>query len=365
MENPSRGRLNQANGRLRLAKTGVAIVQKCDRLYLQATLPPRPASDKTLPYQQQIALGVHANPAGVSLAEKEARKLGFLLDSKSFDWSLYGESHVQKVETIADWSQRFEEVKRQGVSDTTWKTDYARPFGTLPPGEPLSPEVLLCAIATTKPNSRQRRRFCLAFRQLAQFAGLDIEVSDLIGDYSPTKVQPRNLPTDEAISGYFDGIRNPQWQWVYGAIAAYGLRDHEVFFLDMSKFPIAQVLEGKTGYRQCWPLRPEWAEQWDLANVKRPPVTGRCHADFGDRVCKFFSRSVMDFRAYDLRHAWAIRAIGFGLDTSLAAKQMGHSLATHTQTYHLALNEREQQRAYDRILSLQRWVKNESPLSLI
>ncbi|MEZ2228842.1 MAG: hypothetical protein ACBR50_21530 [Microcoleus sp.] len=53
-----------------------------------------------------------------------------------------------------------------------------------------------------------------------------------------------------------------------------------------------------------------------------------------------------------MRHAWAIRAIRFRLDSSLAAKQMGHSLATHTQTYHLALNEREQQRAYDRILSL-------------
>jgi integrase len=52
-----------------------------------------------------------------------------------------------------------------------------------------------------------------------------------------------------------------------------------------------------------------------------------------------------------LRHAWAIRAMSFGLDATLAAKQMGHSLATHTQTYHLALNEREQQRAYDRILT--------------
>ncbi|WP_293355174.1 MULTISPECIES: site-specific recombinase [unclassified Microcoleus] len=344
-----------------MAKTGVAIVQKCDRLYLQATLPPRPASDKALPYQQQIALGVHANPAGISLAEKEARRLGFLIDSKSFDWGLYGDTN-QKIETITDLAQKFEEMKRHDVSDTTWETDYARPLAKLPAGEQITPELLIATIAETKPNTRQRRRFCLAFRQLAQFAGIDIDVSDLMGNYSPTKVQPRNLPTDEDIAKGFAQIENLQWQWVYGVIAAYGLRDHEAFYLDMSKFPIAQVLEGKTGYRQCWPLRPEWAEQWDLVNVKRPPVTGRCHADFGDRVCKFFSRSLIDFRAYDLRHAWAIRAIGFGLDTSLAAKQMGHSLATHTQTYHLALNEREQQRAYDRILSLQRWVKNEPPL---
>ncbi|MGB8686204.1 MAG: hypothetical protein WCD53_02510 [Microcoleus sp.] len=43
--------------------------------------------------------------------------------------------------------------------------------------------------------------------------------------------------------------------------------------------------------------------------------------------------------------------MSFGLDVTLAAKQMGHSLATHTQTYHLALNEREQQQAYDLLLA--------------
>ena len=344
-------KINQANGRLKAAKTGVTILQRGDRLYLQAVLPPRPGSKKTSPCQQQIALGIHANASGISLAEKEARRVGYLRDAKEFDWGLYGcVAFTQKSQTIAEWVSKFEEVKRSGISVTTWKTDYQRPFGVLPAGEAITSDLLRSTIAKTTPNTRQRRRFCLAFRQLAQFAGIDFDVSDMLGSYSPTKVQPRNLPSDEVIAECFDKITNSQWQWVYGVIAAYGLRDHEAFFLDMSKFPIAQVLEGKTGYRQCWPLRPEWAEMWDLQNIKRPPVTGECHADFGDRVCKFFARSPADFCAYDLRHAWAIRAMSFGLDVSLAAKQMGHSLATHTQTYHLALNEREQQRAYDRLL---------------
>lgn len=351
MANLERGRINQANGRLKLAKTGVSIVQKCDRLYLQATLPAKPESRKILPWQQQIALGIHANPAGISLAEKEARKLGFLLDSKTFDWSFYIDSPRLLPETIASLVEKFEESKRQTVSITTWKTDYARPFGVLPAGEPITPDTLLNAIAQTKPNTRQRRRFCLAFRQLAQFAGLEIDIDDSIGNYSPTRVLPRSLPTDEAIADCFARIENPQWQWVYGVIAAYGLRDHEAFFLDMAKFPIAQVLQGKTGYRQCWPLWPTWAEEWNLADIKRPNVTGTEHADFGARVCKFFARSPVNFRAYDLRHAWAIRAIRLGLDVSLAAKQMGHSLAVHSKTYHLALNEREQQRAYDQLLA--------------
>jgi integrase len=130
-------------------------------------------------------------------------------------------------------------------------------------------------------------------------------------------------------------------------VAAYGLRDHEAFYLDMSRFPIAQVSEGKTGARQVWPLMPEWAEQWDLANIKRPLVTGSCHADYGARVTKFFARTALGFNAYDLRHAWAVRAIRFGLASPLAARQMGHSPLVHAQTYHLFINEREQQQAYD------------------
>lgn len=347
---PINPKINQANGRLKAAKTGVTLLQRGDRLYLQAVLPPRPSSGKSLPCQQQIALGIRANGVGVSLAEKEARKLGYLRDAKEFSWELYDRKPAQKSETIGDWLVKFEQDKRSAVCATTWKTDYERPFGTLPADLPITLELLLSAIAETTPNTRQRRRFCLAFRQLAQFAGIELDVGNLLGNYSPTKVQPRTLPTDEQIEACFDQIQNPEWQWIYGVIATYGLRDHEAFYLDLSKFPIAQVLEGKTGYRQCWPLRPEWAKMWDLQNIKRPPVTGDCHADYGNRVCKFFARSPADFCAYDLRHAWAIRAMSFGLDASLAAKQMGHSLATHTQTYHLALNEREQQRAYDRIL---------------
>ncbi|WP_293128889.1 hypothetical protein [Microcoleus sp. bin38.metabat.b11b12b14.051] len=185
MENLERGRLNQANGRLRAAKAGVAIVQRCDRLYLQATLPPKTDSGKVVSHQQQIALGIYASPAGISFAEKESRKLGVLLASKEFLWSLYVSKKECELETIANWIQKFEESKRQTVSVTTWKTDYARPFGLLPADQPITTETLLSAISRTKPNSRQRRRFCFAFRQLGQISGLEIDVKDLVGNYSP------------------------------------------------------------------------------------------------------------------------------------------------------------------------------------
>jgi hypothetical protein len=63
-------RLNQANGRLKVSNIGVTILQRGDRLYLQAVLPLRPGSSKLSPCQQQIALSIQANTVGISLAEK-------------------------------------------------------------------------------------------------------------------------------------------------------------------------------------------------------------------------------------------------------------------------------------------------------
>ncbi len=77
-------RLNQANGRLRAAKVGVTVEMKGNRLYLRATFPPKADSTKSSPFQQRLALGCHANPAGISFAEAEARKIGALLDCKQF-----------------------------------------------------------------------------------------------------------------------------------------------------------------------------------------------------------------------------------------------------------------------------------------
>jgi integrase len=279
-----------------------------------------------------------------------------LLNQLSQQLQSHPNNHFSSEPTasVADWLEKFERFKQPNVCATTWKTDYLRPFSQLPVDVVLSTQVLLSAIANTQANTRQRRRFCLAFRQLAEFAGIELDVRYLIGSYSASKVKARNLLTDEDVLTCYNQIQNPCWQWVYGAIATYGLRNHEVFYLDLSKFPIAQVKEGKTGYRQVWPLQPEWAEQWDLANVKLPPVTGKCHADFGSRVTKFFAQAALGFNSYDLRHAWAVRAIRFGLASPLAAKQMGHSLQVHTQTYHLSINEREQQEAYDLLLAVRK-----------
>ncbi|MEM6716600.1 MAG: hypothetical protein AAGD09_21015 [Cyanobacteria bacterium P01_F01_bin.56] len=73
----------------------------------------------------------------------------------------------------------------------------------------------------------------------------------------------REIPSDEDIIRYRNELENPAWQWVYGVMACYGLRNHEVFYLDLSEFPVVRVLDDtKTGAREVWPCYPEWATEW-------------------------------------------------------------------------------------------------------
>ncbi|HEY9852894.1 MAG TPA: site-specific integrase, partial [Leptolyngbyaceae cyanobacterium] len=144
-------------------------------------------------------------------------------------------------------------------------------------------------------------------------------------------------------------------RWCFGMLATYGLRPHEVFHLDWKNFQegtgVLRVLEGKTGERRIWPLHPEWVQAWSLLDVKVPSCTGRNNKELGQRVSQYFRRQGMEFRPYDLRHAWAIRSMEYGLEVSLAAKQMGHSVAIHIETYHAWLDEHHQQQAYERLLN--------------
>lgn len=348
-------RLNQANGRLKAANVGVTIEQIGRRLYLQATLPPKPNSDKEAPYQQRIALGIHANPTGISLAEKEARKVGALLDCKEFSWEPYLKE-VSNPLTVGEWIKQFEvdyfqRRPRTPETATTWKTEYQRVFSTLVLDKPLSVELLRTAIVATVPDSRTRKRFCDVLGRLAKFANLEADFKPLVGSYSPQQVAPRSLPDDKLIAQVFNSLAPGPWRWAYGMMATYGLRNHEIFYCDLSRFPVLLVLGGKTGSRRVWPIFPEWATAWELQAIAVPNCTAKSNTDFGQRVTRAFKRLGVPFAPYNLRHAWAVRSMEFGLPDSLAAAQMGHSVDVHTKIYHHWISEDVHQRAYDLLMS--------------
>jgi len=358
------GRIAQANGRLKSANVGVSITRQGDRLYLRATFPPKPNSEKIAPYQQRLALGIHANPLGIKEAEAEARKIGALLDCKEFSWMPYIKTNAPAI-TCGQWLEKFEKdyFSRRDKNPktlTTWRKNYHEVLKRLPVDEPLSPEILKNLILTTTPDSRSRQNYAMVCNSLAKFTNLEADFSLYSGSYSPRKATPRDLPTDELIQETYYKISNPEWQWVYAALATYGLRPHEVFNLDLSDLPIATVTDGKTGARRVWACYPEWVETFQIKNVCLPSVTGKANVNLGERVSKAFKRYEIPFKPYDLRHCWAVRSLEFGLDISLAAQQMGHSAKVHSDLYHHWISDRHHQKAYD--LLMQRSDRPKPPL---
>lgn len=334
-------RLNRANGRLKAAKLPCRIEQVKSNLYVRGTFPPPPGSTKDRPYQQRIALGLPANARGLELAEAKAREIGLAVEAEQFDWEVW---RGKPAQTVGDWIARLEcQFFAEGGQQVTWATDYQQPFNKLPTDAALTVELLLKVAGETRANSRSRLRACNAFRRLAALADLPSDsITAIKGNYSSKEVDPRNLPTDNQIATWREAIVDPGWQWLYGMIAAYGLRPHEVFRCDLDDFPTVRVWpDTKTGARFVWPLYPEWAEMWELSNRIFPPLDlkrGYTNAQLGTKVTKFFER-MGKCEAYDLRHSFARRLFEFGFAPEFGAKLMGHSPDTHCKVYRRWIDE--------------------------
>lgn len=345
-------RLNRTNGRLKAAKLPCRIDQVKQNLYVRGTFPPPPGSTKDRPFQQRIALGLPANGRGLELAEAKAREIGIALDADRFSWE---EWRGKPAQSVGEWVERFEQkFFREGGHQTTWKTDYRQPFDKLPSEAELTLVLLVKVAETTSANTRSRLRACNAFRQLAEFAGLSgEELAAIKGNYSSKEVDPRSLPNDEQIATWRELVKDPGWRWLYGMIAAYGLRPHEVFRCELHDFPTVRVLEEtKTGARFVWPLYPEWAEAWALHEQVMPPLElerGYDNAQLGTKVTKFFNR-LGKCEAYDLRHSFARRLFEFGYAPEFGAKLMGHSPETHGKVYRRWIDEAVYRRVYEAAL---------------
>jgi hypothetical protein len=362
--------LKEVNARLKAAKIGVSVGQNGDCLHLRGMFPPKPG--ETQWKQREITLKVYANPSGFKRAEAEARKVRSQIDLNQFNWldwdeKLRTQSTIKATRTIGQWIELFEKDyfnrrSRNPKSETTWRTDYLQPFRQLPSDAPLTPEMLMQSILETEPDTRNRQRRCQALGMLARFAGFELDTKGMRGDYSPKRLSPRDIPTDQEISEWRDLIaaKNEAWGWAFGMMACYGLRNHELFHIDLERLknsPVLSLIEdahggGKTGARRVWACYPEWWDKWRLWDVSLvPKVSGRDNSALGNRVINGFKRYGFA-KPYNLRHRWAIRTIEFGIAPELAAIQMGHSFQLHTEVYHYWIGDEIHQRAFD--LAMQR-----------
>lgn len=375
MSHPLDAQLVTVNTRLKVAQMGLQIERRGNTLALRGTLPPRPGSDRLRPHQQRIPLKLPATKAGLKQAEQEAKLVAARLIEQTFDWRVYltpggqvlgsddlaaklaaFEAHYL-TENLADPDKHEASVK------ATWSKAYRPYFNKLRelcdrrPNLSL-PEAIVATVKSTPANSRSRQVCCTAMAAFASFLNLElpVDLKTLWGKYSKSRTQMRHLPTDDDILYWFDQIPNPAWQFVYGVMAVYGLRNHEVFFCDYSALaggdpeaPIEVLETTKTGAHDVWPFPPQWIDRFQLRRVVLPNLQTDLEKTtlqrLGQQVTLQFRRYGIPFAPYDLRHAWAVRTILMGLPDTVAARMMGHSVAIHNRTYHRWITRRDQRQA--------------------
>jgi integrase len=373
-------RLSQVNQRLKAARMGLQIERRGETLALRGTLPPRPGSVRLKPHQQRVALGIPATTAGLKQAEQEVKVIAAQLIQNTFDWRNYLHGYGGKRLDQLELAQQIEAFKQSFLADpqrkrnpaatrTTWDSAYApylRKLEAIAHSTPklTLPEAIHATVHATDINSRSRQVCCTALSALSEFLNLELpeDLKKFWGGYGISSTQSRELPTDQLIVALWETIPNPAWRFVYGVMATYGLRNHEVFFCDYSNLlqgdreaTLCVLDTTKTGEHEVWPFYPDWVAQFNLREVNLPKIqtdlTATTLQRIGQRVTSQFRRYQIPFSPYDLRHAWAVRTIHFGLPDTVAARMMGHSVAVHTRTYHQWLTRRDQQQAVEAALS--------------
>ena len=379
--------LRNLNAGFRAGGLPLQIERRGQRLGLRGRLPRRSGVGHGV---QRISLGLKADASGLELAVQQLQVICGELASGRFSWdqrptnrSAGATSHSAASaesaghdEELAAALQRFQTrfhqdpVRRRHPAGlrSTWSSAY-RPYLQrlqriqqvlrLPLGMPL----LLHTLDSYPVASRSRQQCGTVLAALAHQQGLCLpqDWGQRAGGYGLHRVGHRALPSDQQILAAWEAIPNRSWRWVFGAMATYGLRNHEVFFCDRDGLrpggdQVVRVLgSSKTGEHQSWPFPPEWVQHFQLQDVRLPAVTTdlkRCTLQaVGRRVTDQFRRYSLGFSPYDLRHAWAVRTIHLGLPDTVAARMMGHSVAIHTRTYHHWITRRDQQQAVDAALA--------------
>ena len=381
------------NANASLASIGIGLRIECrgQRLNLRGSLPGRVTPERRS--VQRLSLGLEVSREGLSEAEQIARVIDSQLKRNQFRWDQWTtapsagglqpdcveSTHAPLEQQLQSFEQAFFADPRRrrspSGSRTTWTgayNPYLRRLRTIA-GEntgPIATELLLKTLHSYPDGSRSRQQCSTALAGLAR--QLDLELPENwraeAAGYGLHRARFRQLPSDHQILEGILRIPNPRWRLAYGLMATYGLRNHEVFFCDLTALcsggdRVIRVLPTtKTGEHQVWPFNPEWVERFDLLKVGTEPgalpaistdLRRTTLQQVGRRVTEQFRRYELPFTPYDLRHAWAVRTIHIGLPDTVSARMMGHSVAIHTRTYHHWITRRDQQQAVDAALARQ------------
>ncbi len=369
----------------KLANKGIKlrIEQRGNKLNLRGLLPCQKNPNKTK--DQRISLGLDTSLEGLTKAEKTVNFLYLQIEHNQFDWKNWSKTNSNRtsagnahdIEKIIDeFKVSFFNDTRRSTSKagrrTNWESAYLPYLRRLKyiankDNIALNTNLFIDVLRSYSENSRSRQQCGTTLRALAKYLNFKLPENwkEVSYGYGLHKAQFRTLPNDNLIQELYHLIPNPQWKLVYGLMATYGLRNHEVFFCDLSCLgkngdKILRVFPNtKTGEHQVWPFHPQWIDTFKLNTLSQEStslpkintdLTQTTLQNVGRRVSEQFRRYNLPITPYDLRHAWAIRTIHIGLPDTVSARMMGHSVTIHTRTYHHWITRRDQQQAVDKAL---------------
>ena len=374
--------INVINRKFLIKGSKLKIEKRGGKLNIRGSLPSK--ENKNIQKVQRISLGIDADIDGLEEAKKKLQLINLQLELNQFKWRDWITSSIQEgnktyeffIKEISEFEKKFFKEQRNehlnSARKSTWNSSYKpyikRMINIYKKNDNKDiNHIFLRTLKSYQEGSRSRKQCGTSLNVFANFLKLSLpsEWKSLSRGYGIKKASYRDLPDDNLIEELWRNIPNKSWQYVFGLMATYGLRNHEVFFCDLSALKnngdkILRVLPTtKTGEHQVWPFHPKWVDLFQLSSLGNDPsllpkinrdLSQTTLQNIGKRITDQFNRYGIRIRPYDLRHAWAVRTIFYDLPDTVAARMMGHSVSLHNQTYHHWITKRDQQKAVNNAL---------------
>ncbi len=374
--------INDINRKFLIKGSKLKIEKRGGKLNIRGSLPSK--ENKNIQKVQRISLGIDADTDGLEEAKKKLQLINLQLELNQFEWRNWITSSTQEnnktydffIKEISEFEKNFFKEYRNdhlnSARKSTWNSSYKpyikRMINIYKENDNKDiNHIFLSTLKSYQEGSRSRKQCGTSLNVFADFLKLSLpsEWKSLSRGYGIKKASFRDLPDDDLIEELWRNIPNKSWQYVFGLMATYGLRNHEVFFCDLSALKnngdkILRVLPTtKTGEHQVWPFHPKWVDLFQLSSLGYDPsLLPKINRDLGHttlqnigkRITDQFKRYCINIKPYDLRHAWAVRTIFYDLPDTVAARMMGHSVSLHNQTYHHWITKRDQQKAVNNAL---------------
>ncbi len=374
--------INDINRKFLIKGSKLKIEKRGGKLNIRGSLPSK--ENKNIKKVQRISLGIDADTDGLEEAKKKLQLINLQLELNQFKWRDWITSSIQEgnktyeffIKEISEFEKKFFKEQRNehlnSARKSTWNSSYKpyikRMINIYKKNDNKDiNHIFLSTLKSYQEGSRSRKQCGTSLNVFADFLKISLpsEWKSLSRGYGIKKASYRNLPDDNLIEELWRNIPNKSWQYVFGLMATYGLRNHEVFFCDLSALKnngdkILRVLPTtKTGEHQVWPFHPKWVDLFQLSSLGNDPsllpkinrdLSQTTLQNIGKRITDQFNRYGIRIKPYDLRHAWAVRTIFYDLPDTVAARMMGHSVSLHNQTYHHWITKRDQQKAVNNAL---------------